>query len=181
MKLIKPITGIIMVLAGLLIMSSCQQKKQQPAAPAAPQEQKQDTENTIPTFTMNDINGKSVAIQDEMAKNKLTILDFWASWCGPCMQEAPNVVAVYNDYQSKGLGIVGISLDNDEAAWKEAVEQLHMSWTQLSDLKGWDNEAARLFRVNSIPHTVIINSKGEVLAEDLRGDELRKFVAAQLD
>lgn len=177
----KPIIGIIMVLAGWLIMSSCQQKKQQPVAPAAPQEQKQDTENTIPTFTMNDINGKSVAIQDEMAKNKLTILDFWASWCGPCMQEAPNVVAVYNDYQSKGLGIVGISLDNDEAAWKEAVEQLHMSWTQLSDLKGWDNEAARLFRVNSIPHTVIINSKGEILAEDLRGDELRKFVAAQLD
>lgn len=177
----KPITGIIMVLAGFFVMSSCQQKKQQPAAPAAPQEQKQDTENTIPTFTMNDINGKPVAIQDEMAKNKLTILDFWASWCGPCMHEAPNVVAVYNDYQSKGLGIVGISLDNDEAAWKEAVEQMHMNWTQLSDLKGWDSEAARLFRVNSIPHTVIINSKGEVLAEDLRGDELRKFVAAQLD
>ena len=97
------------------------------------------------------------------------------------MQEAANVVAVYNDYQSKGLGIVGISLDNDEAAWKEAVEQMHMNWTQLSDLKGWDSEAARLFRVNSIPHTVIINSKGEVLAEDLRGDDLRKFVAAQLD
>ena len=134
----------------------------------------------IPDFTQPGPDGTPVSIKAEVAKNRLTIIDFWASWCGPCRHDMPQVVALYQQYQGKGLGIVGISLDQDGNAWKKAISDLKMTWTQMSDLKGWDNAAAKQFNITSIPHTVIVDQKGTILARGLRGQELAQFVAKKL-
>ena len=89
--------------------------------------------------------------------------------------EVPNLVSLYNKYKDTGLGIVGISLDEDEDSWKSAIEENKMSWTQLSDLQGWNNAAARLYGVESIPHILVVNKKGEIIAEDLRGEDLKTY------
>ena len=133
----------------------------------------------IKDFTMTSVAGKKVSLKDEVAKHKITIIDFWASWCGPCMHDVPNLVSLYNKYKDTGLGIVGISLDEDEDSWKSAIEENKMSWTQLSDLQGWNNAAARLYGVESIPHILVVNKKGEIIAEDLRGEDLKTFIASQ--
>ena len=91
----------------------------------------------------------------------------------------PNLVSLYNKYKDSGLGIVGISLDEDEDSWKSAIEENKMSWTQLSDLQGWDNAAARLYGVESIPHILVVNKKGEIIAKDLRGEELKSCIEDQ--
>lgn len=174
----KPSTLIAIALMSTLVLTGCQSKKKD-KQPEVQQETMQD--NTIPDIKMNDIDGSQTSIKAEVAKNKITILDFWASWCGPCVQEAPSVVALYNDYHAKGLGIIGISLDKDEVSWKQAIERLDMKWKHLSDLQGWDNVAAQLFNVNSIPHTVVVDGQGTILAQGLRGDDLRQFIAEKLD
>lgn len=134
----------------------------------------------IKDITMTDIDGKNVSLMAEVKRNKLTIIDFWASWCGPCRQEMPNVVKLYNDYGSKGLGIVGISLDENKNSWMSAVKSLGMKWTQLSDLKGWQNAAARMFSIESIPHTIVVDQNGKILERGLRGEQLTEFVAEKL-
>ena len=133
----------------------------------------------IKDFTMTSVDGKKISLKDEVAKHEITIVDFWASWCGPCMHEVPNLVSLYNKYKDCGLGIVGISLDEDEDSWKSAIEENKMSWTQLSDLQGWDNAAARLYGVESIPHILVVNKKGEIIAKDLRGEELKSCIEDQ--
>ena len=90
------------------------------------------------------------------------------------------MIELYNQYKDKGLGIVGISLDNDKDAWLSATQQLHISWPQMSDLKGWDNAAAQLFSISSIPHTIVVDQQGKILRRGLRGKELADFVAEQL-
>ena len=90
------------------------------------------------------------------------------------------MVELYNQYKDKGLGIVGISLDNDKDAWLTAVQQLNISWPQMSDLKGWENAAAQQFSISSIPHTIVVDQKGKILRRGLRGQELADFVAEQL-
>lgn len=136
--------------------------------------------STIETFTVNDINGKPVDILKEAANHKITIIDFWASWCGPCRQEMPNVVGIYAEYKDKGLGIIGISLDNNANDWKQAVKDLGMKWVQVSDLSGWHSDAAARLGVNSIPMTYIVDSKGKIIAKGLRGSELKAFVEKEL-
>ncbi|MBP3511564.1 MAG: AhpC/TSA family protein [Prevotella sp.] len=136
--------------------------------------------STIKNFTMDDIDGKPVDVMTEIARHKITVLDFWASWCGPCRAEMPGVVRLYDAYESKGLGIIGISLDSKKEAWVNAVKGMGMRWVQLSDLNGWDNAAARMFYVQSIPQTIVVDSKGTILARGLRGEELDAFVAARL-
>ena len=123
-------------------------------------------------FTMKDMDGKDVKLADIVAKNRLTLVDFWASWCGPCRGEMPNVVKAYKNYHMKGLEIVGVSLDDKADRWKNAVEQLGMTWIQLSDLKSWSCEGAQLYAVRGIPATVLINQEGTIVARDLRGDAL---------
>lgn len=132
---------------------------------------------TLTDITLPDIKGKPLSLLAEVGKNKLTIIDFWASWCAPCRAEMPNVVAVYADYKTKGLGIIGISLDNDKAAWEQATKELGITWQQMSDLQGWQNEAATLYGIRSIPQTIIVDSEGTIKAKNLRGDDLRAFVA----
>lgn len=135
----------------------------------------------LPDMTINDIDGKAVRLYDEIAKHDITLIDFWASWCGPCRAEMPNVVALYDECKSKGFGVIGISLDEDKDKWQSAVKSLNMTWLQLSDLKGWHNALAVAMEVRAIPHTVIVDSKGNILANGYRGDRLREFVLSNLE
>lgn len=104
---------------------------------------------------------------------KVTIVDFWASWCGPCRQENPNVVAIYKELHPKGLNIIGVSLDKDAAKWKEAIAKDKLTWAQVSNLKFWDEPIAAQYGVQAIPATFILDASGKIVAKDLRGDELR--------
>ena len=119
-------------------------------------------------------------LSDFIAKNKYTLIDFWASWCGPCRAEMPNVVAAYKKYQSKGFGIVGVSLDRDAEAWKKAIKDLNITWPQMSDLKAWDCEGAKLYGVRSIPATVLVDQEGTIIARNLRGDAIEAKLAELL-
>ncbi|MBA0883774.1 TlpA family protein disulfide reductase [Flavobacterium sp. BBQ-18] len=104
---------------------------------------------------------------------KVTIVDFWASWCGPCRKENPNVVAIYKEFHSKGLNIIGVSLDEDANKWKEAIAKDKLTWNQVSNLKGWQEPIAAQYKVEAIPATFILDASGKVVARDLRGAELR--------
>ena len=135
----------------------------------------------LPHFTMNDTEGNPLNLYDEISRHRLTLIDFWASWCGPCRQEMPSVVALYEECAPRGLGIIGVSLDQNEEAWKRAIDDLGIRWTQVSDLKGWHNEMAQAMGVNAIPHTVVVDSTGTILSRGLRGDQLAQFIRAKLD
>jgi thiol-disulfide isomerase/thioredoxin len=104
---------------------------------------------------------------------KVTVVDFWASWCGPCRQENPNMVAIYNELHSKGLNVVGVSLDKDAQKWKEAIAKDKLVWNQVSNLKFWEEPIAKQYKVESIPATFILDAKGNIVAQDLRGEELK--------
>lgn len=136
---------------------------------------------TLPDFTMNDIDGQPIKLHDEISKHKITVIDFWASWCGPCRAEMPHVKALYEECKAKGLNVIGISLDEDKDKWTSAVKSLGMQWMQLSDLNGWHNQIAVAMGVNSIPHTVIVDKSGKILASGLRGERLRDFIISSLE
>jgi thiol-disulfide isomerase/thioredoxin len=104
---------------------------------------------------------------------KVTIVDFWASWCEPCRQENPNMVAIYKELHGKGLNIIGVSLDKDAQKWKEAIAKDKLVWNQVSNLKFWEEPIAKQYKVESIPATFILDAKGNIVAQDLRGEELK--------
>ena len=131
-------------------------------------------------FEMPTPDGKTLKISDVVSKNKYTLIDFWASWCGPCRAEMPNVIAAYNEYNKKGFGIVGVSLDNDEAKWKAAIKEMKMPWAHMSDLKGWQCEGAALYGVNGIPATVLVAQDGTIVARNLRAEALKEKLAELL-
>ena len=135
---------------------------------------------TIKDFNQPGIDGTELSLMSEVAKNTITVIDFWASWCGPCRQEMPFMLEMFSKYKDKGLGIVGISLDEDSDSWKAATQQLNIPWIQMSDLKGWENAIAKHFCVNSIPHTIVVDQQGKILKRGLRGEKLEEFVAKQL-
>ena len=136
---------------------------------------------TAPDFTQDDPDGNPVTFSDVYSKNKYTLVDFWASWCGPCRGENPNVVAVYNEYKDKGFGVFGVSLDQDKAAWLKAIEDDHLDWPQVSDLAYWGNAAAQKYAINSIPSSLLVDQNGKIVAKNKRGDELRATVSELLD
>ncbi len=135
---------------------------------------------TIPNFSQATPEGDELSIMTEVSKNKITVIDFWASWCGPCRQEMPSMLSLYADNKDRGLGIVGVSLDQDKDAWINAIKTLKLPWPQMSDLKFWDNAAAKQFNINSIPHTIVVDQKGKILRRGLRGEELKQFVESEL-
>ena len=116
--------------------------------------------------------GKELSLSEYAGKGKYVLVDFWASWCPPCRKEMPLVVEAYKKYKSKGFEIVGVSLDDDKAAWEKGIKDLHITWPQVSDLKGWKTELGAAYAVNSIPHTVLLDKEGKIIAKDLRGDQL---------
>ena len=131
-------------------------------------------------FTLPSPEGNPVKLSDIIAKNKYTLIDFWASWCGPCRREMPNVVAAYKEYNKKGFGIVGVSLDSDAEAWKKAIKEMGMTWDHMSDVKGWQCEGAALYGVNSIPATVLVAQEGTIVERNLRGEAIKEKLAELL-
>lgn len=125
-----------------------------------------------PDFTMNDLNGNPVKLSDIYSKNEYTLVDFWASWCGPCRRENPNVVATFNQYKNKGFGVFGVSLDTDKAKWEKAIADDQLAWPHVSDLKGWKNDAAALYSVNSIPANLLLDKTGKIVGRNLREEKL---------
>ncbi|UUC44019.1 TlpA disulfide reductase family protein [Flavobacterium cerinum] len=127
-----------------------------------------------PDFSAPNPEGKTVSLKESLGK--ATIIDFWASWCGPCRAENPNVVALYNELHSKGLNIIGVSLDQDAAKWKEAITKDQLTWTQISNLKSWQDPIAAQYNVKSIPQTFLLDASGKIVAKDLKGAELKTKV-----
>lgn len=123
-------------------------------------------------FALNDPAGSPIAISS--FKGKYLLIDFWASWCGPCRRENPNVVKLYNDFKGKGFEIIGVSFDDNRDNWLKAIDDDKLTWPHVSDLQGWGCEAGKLYAVNSIPATVLLNRDGVIVAKNLRGDALRK-------
>jgi thiol-disulfide isomerase/thioredoxin len=131
-----------------------------------------------PDFTQAQRDGTPLSLSS--LKGKLVLIDFWASWCGPCRAENPNVVKLYDAYKDKGFEILGVSLDDDREAWLQAIEDDGLTWLHVSDVKGWDNAVAKAWAVRSIPHTVLVGADGVIIATDLRGAELEAKVAEVL-
>ncbi|AIZ65216.1 hypothetical protein PK28_12395 [Hymenobacter sp. DG25B] len=130
-----------------------------------------------PNFSQKTPDGKIVSLADY--RGKYVLVDFWASWCGPCRAENPAVTKVYNEYKGRNFDILGVSLDKDNARdkWVKAIEEDHLTWTQVSDLLGWQNEAARLYQVQGIPQNFLIDPSGKIVATNLRGDALKTTLA----
>lgn len=129
-------------------------------------------------IALPDTSGKIVSTKDY--RGKILIVDFWASWCGPCRMENPNMVRLYNEFKHKGLEIIGVSLDRDANAWKQAIRQDNLAWVHISDLKHWQSAAAREYGVNSIPKTFILDREGRIIAKNLRGEALRQKIQTLL-
>ncbi len=178
------ISYICGLVAVMFILTACQPSKSKTnnsvSTTETVEEQSEDNPNVI-SFTQNDMDNIPVDATEEFAKHKITIIDFWASWCPPCRREMPNLVNIYNNYKDKGLGIIGVSLDEDKEQWTNAVKGMSMTWTQVSDLQGWDNQVAVKYGVRSIPFTMIVDSKGKLIAKELRGEELEAFVSRYLE
>ena len=121
--------------------------------------------------------GTQMNVLEEVKKHKVTILDFWASWCGPCCAEMPDMVNIYKKYQEKGLGMIGISLDQDYDEWTTAIGELGITWPSLLDT---DGSISDRFGIQYIPYTVVASKKGEILKTNLHGEELEQFVAELL-
>ena len=121
---------------------------------------------------MADPDGKMHKISELVGEGKWVLVDFWASWCGPCRSEMPNVLEAYNKYHDKGFEVVGISFDQKKEAWVKAIEQINMPWIQLSDLKGWQCAAAPVYKIDAIPDNILIDPQGKIIDRALRGKPL---------
>ena len=126
---------------------------------------------------MNDTEGKAHKLSEYCGKGHYVLIDFWASWCGPCRMEMPNVKENYEKYHAKGFDVVGLSFDNKADAWKKAINDMGLNWIHLSDLKGWRSIAAQTYGIQGIPASLLVDPKGIIVARDLRGEALGKKLA----
>jgi peroxiredoxin len=128
-----------------------------------------------PDFSLPDTTGTPVALSS--FRGKYVLVDFWASWCGPCRDENPNVVRAFNRFKDKNFTILGVSLDRNKEAWQRAIRADNLTWTHVSDLKYWNSAAAALYQVSSIPYNVLLDPSGKIVAENLRGEALEAKLA----
>ncbi|UOQ66118.1 TlpA disulfide reductase family protein [Hymenobacter volaticus] len=130
-----------------------------------------------PNFSQKTPEGKVVSLADY--RGKYVLVDFWASWCGPCREENPAVTKAYNAYKAKNFDVLGVSLDDEKgrAKWLKAIQDDKLAWTQVSDLRGWENEVARSYHVQAIPQNFLIDPTGKIVAANLKGDELHATLA----
>lgn len=132
----------------------------------------------FPDFQEKDLAGKPLSISG--LKGKVVLVDFWATWCGPCIAELPNVLKAYEQHHAKGFEIVGISLDSDRAKLDSFIKKEKMTWAQFFDGQGWKNKLGKQYGINSIPATYLLDAEGKIIAKDLRGEALEKAVAKAL-
>ena len=125
-----------------------------------------------PDFTMNNPEGKPIQLSS--LRGKVVMIDFWASWCGPCRQENPNVVKLYQQYHEKGFEIIGVSLDRTKEDWVKAIQDDKLTWIHVSDLQYWQNAAALLYSVKLIPQSYLLDKEGKIIAKGLRNEQLDK-------
>ena len=131
---------------------------------------------TAPDFTAPSINGSDVTLSEEVSKNNVTLLDFWAAWCRPCRVENPNLVRLYKSYNKDGFDIIGVSLDRTKEQWEQAVEDDNLLWTQVSNLNFWNDPIARRYSIRAIPQSFLINKEGVVIGKNLRGNDLEESI-----
>lgn len=132
-----------------------------------------------PEINLPTPDGKELALSS--LKGKVVLIDFWASWCGPCRKEMPNVVKAYNKFKGKGFEIFGVSLDQEKERWVEAVAKDGITWPQVSDLMQWRSSVVKSYNIQGIPYTVLLDKEGKILAKNLRGEELEKKLAEVLN
>lgn len=145
-----------------------------PVAVASPA----DVGSNAPNFSGPGTDGKTISLKESLGK--VTILDFWASWCNPCRAENPNVVALYSEFHAKGLNIISVSLDKDLKKWKEAISKDKLTWTHVSNLKEFEDPIALLYGINAIPSIYVLDAKGVIIAKDIRGTELKAKISSLL-
>ena len=132
-----------------------------------------------PNFTLPTPEGKEIALYE--VKGKLKIIDFWASWCGPCRMENPNMVKLYNDFKEKGLVVVSVSLDEKKDKWEEAIKKDGLTWLHLSDLKGWQGDVVKMYNIDAVPTILVLDENNRIIAKNLRGEKLRALVSERLE
>jgi peroxiredoxin len=125
-----------------------------------------------PEIELPQVDGSILKLSD--LRGKVVLIDFWASWCGPCRAEFPNVKNLYARFKSEGFEIYGVSLDKDRPSWVSSINSLGLTWKQVSDLKFWACAPAKTYKVSGIPFTVLIDKEGKIIAKNLRGEDLEK-------
>lgn len=123
-------------------------------------------------FEAKQTNGNSIKLSQYVGTSSYILIDFWASWCAPCRREMATLKRVYDTYHTKGLEIIGVSLDQDEHSWKSCIGELHLTWPQLSNLRGFDDPCVTYYAIEGIPHIILLDQQGTIIAKDLRGKEL---------
>lgn len=129
---------------------------------------------------MRDLEGQTHRLSEYVGKGKWVLIDFWASWCGPCRAEMPELVKVYKKFHANGFEVVGISLDDDAEDWQKAVKKMKLTWHHLSDLAGWDSKAVKTYKVFGIPSNLLVNPKGKIVASNIELEELTEMLAEVL-